>query len=166
MGMQTPGMQFMGQPQFMGMRGPGPQFPADLQKQMAEEHQWGFTYSNFLKIVCAAELFSDQCVFVVSVWSSSRRCWRRTGGEDSLRNKSRNYVFWAASNQKWGLKRRSEIITEHVHFILFKEICFKKMFNSLVLLVKEPHIPKHLKFLSTNQCIIFLFNHLEFCALM
>uniref|UniRef100_A0A673KCQ4 Synergin gamma-like n=1 Tax=Sinocyclocheilus rhinocerous TaxID=307959 RepID=A0A673KCQ4_9TELE len=39
MGMQTPGMQFMGQPQFMGMRGPGPQFPVDLQKQMAEEHQ-------------------------------------------------------------------------------------------------------------------------------
>ncbi|XP_059389341.1 synergin gamma-like isoform X3 [Carassius carassius] len=38
-GMQTPGMQFMGQPQFMGMRGPGPQFPVDLQKQMAEEHQ-------------------------------------------------------------------------------------------------------------------------------
>uniref|UniRef100_A0A672K1M3 Synergin gamma n=1 Tax=Sinocyclocheilus grahami TaxID=75366 RepID=A0A672K1M3_SINGR len=39
MQIQTPGMQFMGQPQFMGMRGPGPQFPADLHKQMAEEHQ-------------------------------------------------------------------------------------------------------------------------------
>ncbi|KAM9468871.1 synergin gamma isoform 2-T2 [Clarias gariepinus] len=39
MGMQAPGMQFMGQPQFMGMRGTGPQYPADLQKQMAEEHQ-------------------------------------------------------------------------------------------------------------------------------
>ncbi|XP_077064975.1 synergin gamma isoform X5 [Siphateles boraxobius] len=39
MGMQTPVMQFMGQPQFMGMRGPGPQFPVDIQKQMAEEHQ-------------------------------------------------------------------------------------------------------------------------------
>eukprot|EP00063_Salmo_salar_P094934 XP_014069769.1 PREDICTED: synergin gamma-like isoform X8 [Salmo salar] len=33
------GMQFMGQPQFMGMRGPGPQYTADMQKQMAEEHQ-------------------------------------------------------------------------------------------------------------------------------
>ncbi|XP_058270347.1 synergin gamma isoform X9 [Hemibagrus wyckioides] len=39
MGMQAPGMQFMGQPQFMGMRPTGPQYPADLQKQMAEEHQ-------------------------------------------------------------------------------------------------------------------------------
>ncbi|XP_053095465.1 synergin gamma isoform X6 [Pangasianodon hypophthalmus] len=39
MGMQAPGMQFMGQPQFMGMRATGPQYPADLQKQMAEEHQ-------------------------------------------------------------------------------------------------------------------------------
>ncbi|XP_060799684.1 synergin gamma isoform X7 [Neoarius graeffei] len=39
MGMQPPGMQFMGQPQFMGMRATGPQYPADLQKQMAEEHQ-------------------------------------------------------------------------------------------------------------------------------
>jgi hypothetical protein len=39
MGMQAPGMQFMGQPQFMGMRGPGPQYTADMQKQMAEEHQ-------------------------------------------------------------------------------------------------------------------------------
>ncbi|XP_017346367.1 synergin gamma isoform X8 [Ictalurus punctatus] len=39
MGMQAPGMQFMGQPQFMGMRAAGPQYPADLQKQMAEEHQ-------------------------------------------------------------------------------------------------------------------------------
>ncbi|KAF4085879.1 hypothetical protein AMELA_G00100040 [Ameiurus melas] len=39
MGMQAPGMQFMGQPQFMGMRATGPQYPADLQKQIAEEHQ-------------------------------------------------------------------------------------------------------------------------------
>uniref|UniRef100_A0A7N8XS75 Synergin, gamma n=1 Tax=Mastacembelus armatus TaxID=205130 RepID=A0A7N8XS75_9TELE len=38
-GMQTPGMQFLGQPQFMGMRPAGPQYTADLQKQMAEEHQ-------------------------------------------------------------------------------------------------------------------------------
>ncbi|RVE65041.1 hypothetical protein OJAV_G00131610 [Oryzias javanicus] len=38
-GMQTPGMQFMGQPQFMGMRPAGPQYTADMQKQMAEEHQ-------------------------------------------------------------------------------------------------------------------------------
>uniref|UniRef100_A0A8C7ZAV4 Synergin, gamma n=1 Tax=Oryzias sinensis TaxID=183150 RepID=A0A8C7ZAV4_9TELE len=39
MGMQTPGMQFLGQPQFMGMRSAGPQYTADMQKQMAEEHQ-------------------------------------------------------------------------------------------------------------------------------
>uniref|UniRef100_H2LI71 Synergin gamma n=1 Tax=Oryzias latipes TaxID=8090 RepID=H2LI71_ORYLA len=39
MGMQTPGMQFLGQPQFMGMRPAGPQYTADMQKQMAEEHQ-------------------------------------------------------------------------------------------------------------------------------
>ncbi|KAK2831206.1 hypothetical protein Q7C36_016292 [Tachysurus vachellii] len=39
MGMQAPGMQFISQPQFMGMRPTGPQYPADLQKQMAEEHQ-------------------------------------------------------------------------------------------------------------------------------
>ncbi|XP_041734295.2 synergin gamma isoform X2 [Coregonus clupeaformis] len=39
MGMQAAGMQFMGQPQFMAMRGPGPQYTADMQKQMAEEHQ-------------------------------------------------------------------------------------------------------------------------------
>ncbi|XP_028276397.1 synergin gamma isoform X3 [Parambassis ranga] len=38
-GMQTPGMQFLGQPQFMGMRPAGPQYTADMQKQMAEEHQ-------------------------------------------------------------------------------------------------------------------------------
>ncbi|XP_053278380.1 synergin gamma isoform X3 [Pleuronectes platessa] len=38
-GMQTPGMQFMGQPQFMSMRPAGPQYTADMQKQMAEEHQ-------------------------------------------------------------------------------------------------------------------------------
>ncbi|KAJ0063706.1 hypothetical protein NL108_006640, partial [Boleophthalmus pectinirostris] len=38
-GMQAPGMQFMGQPQFMGMRPAGPQYTADIQKQMAEEHQ-------------------------------------------------------------------------------------------------------------------------------
>ncbi|KAK7883092.1 hypothetical protein WMY93_029266 [Mugilogobius chulae] len=38
-GMQAPGMQFIGQPQFMGMRPAGPQFTADIQKQMAEEHQ-------------------------------------------------------------------------------------------------------------------------------
>ncbi|XP_053728402.1 synergin gamma isoform X5 [Synchiropus splendidus] len=38
-GMQTPGMQFIGQPQFMGMRPAGPQYTADIQKQMAEEHQ-------------------------------------------------------------------------------------------------------------------------------
>ncbi|CAN9510882.1 unnamed protein product [Ophioblennius macclurei] len=38
-GMQTPGMQFLGQPQFMGMRPAGPQYTADIQKQMAEEHQ-------------------------------------------------------------------------------------------------------------------------------
>uniref|UniRef100_A0A3Q4N3K0 Synergin, gamma n=1 Tax=Neolamprologus brichardi TaxID=32507 RepID=A0A3Q4N3K0_NEOBR len=35
----TPGMQFLGQPQFMGMRPAGPQYTADMQKQMAEEHQ-------------------------------------------------------------------------------------------------------------------------------
>lgn len=39
-GMQTPGMAFLGQPQFMGMRPAGPQYTADMQKQMAEEHQW------------------------------------------------------------------------------------------------------------------------------
>uniref|UniRef100_A0AAQ4P363 Synergin, gamma n=1 Tax=Gasterosteus aculeatus aculeatus TaxID=481459 RepID=A0AAQ4P363_GASAC len=38
-GMQNPGMQFMGQPQFMTMRPAGPQYTADMQKQMAEEHQ-------------------------------------------------------------------------------------------------------------------------------
>ncbi|XP_032446550.1 synergin gamma isoform X1 [Xiphophorus hellerii] len=38
-GMQTPGMPFLGQPQFMGMRPAGPQYTADMQKQMAEEHQ-------------------------------------------------------------------------------------------------------------------------------
>uniref|UniRef100_A0A3B4AI02 EH domain-containing protein n=1 Tax=Periophthalmus magnuspinnatus TaxID=409849 RepID=A0A3B4AI02_9GOBI len=38
-GMQAPGMQFMGQPQFMSMRPAGPQYTADIQKQMAEEHQ-------------------------------------------------------------------------------------------------------------------------------
>nr|XP_033952719.1 synergin gamma isoform X2 [Pseudochaenichthys georgianus] len=38
-GMQTPGMRFMGQPQFMGMRPAGPQYTVDMQKQMAEEHQ-------------------------------------------------------------------------------------------------------------------------------
>lgn len=38
-GMQTTGMQFLGQPQFMGMRPAGPQYTADMQKQMAEEHQ-------------------------------------------------------------------------------------------------------------------------------
>ncbi|XP_047191500.1 synergin gamma isoform X7 [Scophthalmus maximus] len=38
-GMQNPGMQFLGQPQFMGMRPAGPQYTADMQKQMAEEHQ-------------------------------------------------------------------------------------------------------------------------------
>ncbi|KAF7646473.1 hypothetical protein LDENG_00187660 [Lucifuga dentata] len=37
--MQTPGMQFMGQPQFVSMRPTGPQYTADMQKQMAEEHQ-------------------------------------------------------------------------------------------------------------------------------
>lgn len=39
LGMQTPGIQFLGQPQFMGMRPAGPQYTADMQKQMAEEHQ-------------------------------------------------------------------------------------------------------------------------------
>ncbi|XP_036392042.1 synergin gamma isoform X2 [Megalops cyprinoides] len=39
MGMQAPAMQFMGQPQFMGMRTPRPQYTADMQKQIAEEHQ-------------------------------------------------------------------------------------------------------------------------------
>ncbi|KAM4589581.1 synergin gamma isoform 5-T5 [Fundulus diaphanus] len=39
MGMQTPGMPYLGQPQFMGMRPAGPQYTADMQKQMAEEHQ-------------------------------------------------------------------------------------------------------------------------------
>ncbi|XP_054901304.1 synergin gamma isoform X1 [Poeciliopsis prolifica] len=38
-GMQTPGMPFLGQAQFMGMRPAGPQYTADMQKQMAEEHQ-------------------------------------------------------------------------------------------------------------------------------
>ncbi|KAM4743256.1 synergin gamma isoform 2-T2 [Anableps anableps] len=38
-GMQTTGMPFLGQPQFMGMRPAGPQYTADMQKQMAEEHQ-------------------------------------------------------------------------------------------------------------------------------
>ena len=38
-GMQAPGMQFIGQPQFMSMRPAGPQYTADMQKQMAEEHQ-------------------------------------------------------------------------------------------------------------------------------
>uniref|UniRef100_M4ABK0 Synergin gamma n=1 Tax=Xiphophorus maculatus TaxID=8083 RepID=M4ABK0_XIPMA len=38
-GMQAPGMPFLGQPQFMGMRPAGPQYTADMQKQMAEEHQ-------------------------------------------------------------------------------------------------------------------------------
>ncbi|XP_037124047.1 synergin gamma isoform X6 [Syngnathus acus] len=39
MGMQAPGMPFMGRPQFMGMRPAGPQYTADRQKQMAEELQ-------------------------------------------------------------------------------------------------------------------------------
>ncbi|KAM9812614.1 synergin gamma isoform X3 [Syngnathus typhle] len=39
MGMQAPGMPFMGRPQFMGMRPAGPQYTADMQKQMAEELQ-------------------------------------------------------------------------------------------------------------------------------
>ncbi|XP_077396824.1 synergin gamma isoform X3 [Festucalex cinctus] len=38
-GMQTAGMPFLGQPQFMGMRPAGPQYTADMQKHMAEEHQ-------------------------------------------------------------------------------------------------------------------------------
>ncbi|KAG7484795.1 hypothetical protein MATL_G00054110 [Megalops atlanticus] len=33
------GMPMMGQPQFMGMRPPGPHYTADMQKQMAEDHQ-------------------------------------------------------------------------------------------------------------------------------
>ncbi|KAG9351603.1 hypothetical protein JZ751_022854 [Albula glossodonta] len=33
------GMQIMGQPQFMGLRAPGPHYTADMQKQMAEDHQ-------------------------------------------------------------------------------------------------------------------------------
>ncbi|XP_026880497.2 synergin gamma isoform X6 [Electrophorus electricus] len=39
LGMPAPGLQFMGQPQYIGLRAPGHQYPADLQKQMAEEHQ-------------------------------------------------------------------------------------------------------------------------------
>uniref|UniRef100_A0A3Q2TZT7 Synergin gamma n=1 Tax=Fundulus heteroclitus TaxID=8078 RepID=A0A3Q2TZT7_FUNHE len=39
MGMQTPGMPYLGQPQFMGMRPAGPQYTADMHKQMAEEHK-------------------------------------------------------------------------------------------------------------------------------
>uniref|UniRef100_A0A8C9T1U1 Synergin gamma n=1 Tax=Scleropages formosus TaxID=113540 RepID=A0A8C9T1U1_SCLFO len=39
MAMQGPAMPFMGQPQFMGIRPPGPQYAVDMQKQMAEEHQ-------------------------------------------------------------------------------------------------------------------------------
>ncbi|XP_057684847.1 synergin gamma-like isoform X5 [Corythoichthys intestinalis] len=38
-GMQTPGMPFLAQPQFMGMRPAGPPYTPDMQKQMAEEHQ-------------------------------------------------------------------------------------------------------------------------------
>lgn len=37
--MQAAGMQYMGQPQFMGMTAPGPQYMPDMQKQLAEEHQ-------------------------------------------------------------------------------------------------------------------------------
>ncbi|XP_036380019.1 synergin gamma-like isoform X2 [Megalops cyprinoides] len=33
------GMPMMGQPQFMGLRPPGPHYTADMQKQMAEDHQ-------------------------------------------------------------------------------------------------------------------------------
>ncbi|XP_028855450.1 synergin gamma isoform X3 [Denticeps clupeoides] len=39
LGMQPAAVPFMGPPQFLGLRGPAPQYPADLQKQMAEEHQ-------------------------------------------------------------------------------------------------------------------------------
>ncbi|XP_077578147.1 synergin gamma isoform X3 [Stigmatopora nigra] len=39
MGMQTSGMPFLAQPQFLGMRPAGPPYTADMQKQMAEEHQ-------------------------------------------------------------------------------------------------------------------------------
>ncbi|XP_061682599.1 synergin gamma isoform X10 [Syngnathoides biaculeatus] len=38
-GMQTPGMPYLAQPQFIGMRPAGPPYTADMQKQMAEEHQ-------------------------------------------------------------------------------------------------------------------------------
>lgn len=38
-GIPAPGIAFLGQPQFMGMRPAGPQYTADMQKQMAEEHQ-------------------------------------------------------------------------------------------------------------------------------
>ncbi|XP_061637481.1 synergin gamma isoform X6 [Phyllopteryx taeniolatus] len=37
--MQTPGMPYLAQPQFIGMRPAGPPYTADMQKQMAEEHQ-------------------------------------------------------------------------------------------------------------------------------
>lgn len=33
------GMQMMGQPQFMGLRAPGPHYTADMQKQMVEDRQ-------------------------------------------------------------------------------------------------------------------------------
>ncbi|XP_064425061.1 synergin gamma isoform X2 [Latimeria chalumnae] len=40
--MTAAGMPYMGQPSFMGMRPPGPQYTADMQKQFAEEQQKRF----------------------------------------------------------------------------------------------------------------------------
>lgn len=113
-GMQTPGMQFMGQPQFMGMRAAGPQYTADMQKQMAEEHQWDTfplslllqplnvyrTKTNFAYIYSPYIGFTFFTFVSENVWNSNRKCWKKTGREDSLRSRNRSWGCWVVSNPR------------------------------------------------------------------
>lgn len=37
-----------------------------------------------------------------NTWSSSRKCWRKTGSDDSLRSRNRGWGCSAASSPRWG----------------------------------------------------------------
>lgn len=68
--------------------------------------------SSFLRVICI--MLYSSCP-LENVWSSSRKCWRKTGKEDNLRSRNRSWGCSAVSNPRWA--------SLHISFSLFFLAC-------------------------------------------
>lgn len=70
------------------------------------KRQWCFAQSNCSSLVLSPIDLSCWLTLPAlpgNVWSSSRKCWRKTGSDECLRSRNRSWGCSAASSPRWAL---------------------------------------------------------------